>query len=231
MDDPSRQSICSGPSDLKSEKGITRLLHNPVTAWVVLLCSLLLTGLGWYVSNRFVTHRASDRFYFRTEDVQSAVRQRLLEYEQVLRGGVGLFRASQSVGRQRWREYVRTLRIDEYYPGIQGIGFSLRIPREKKEAHIRTVRSEGFPHYTIRPDTVRAEYHSIVYLEPFDWRNQRAFGYDMFTEPVRRAAMERSRDTGFPSLSGKVTLVQETETDVQPGFLMYLPVYRHGQPR
>ncbi|MEY4719492.1 MAG: hypothetical protein RL563_2110, partial [Pseudomonadota bacterium] len=33
-----------------------------------------------------------------------------------------------------------------------------------------------------------------------------------------------------PSLSGKVTLVQETETDVQVGFLMYLPIYKNNQP-
>jgi len=58
----------------------------------------------------------------------------------------------------------------------------------------------------------------------------RAFGYDMLSEPVRRAAMERARDGNAAALSGKVTLVQETEPDVQAGALMYVPVYRHGLP-
>ncbi|MEI8042412.1 MAG: CHASE domain-containing protein, partial [Verrucomicrobiota bacterium] len=56
------------------------------------------------------------------------------------------------------------------------------------------------------------------------------FGYDMLSEPVRRAAMERARDLDTATLSGKVTLVQETDEDVQAGTLMYVPVYRIGMP-
>lgn len=62
-------------------------------------------------------------------------------------------------------------------------------------------------------------------MEPLDARNQRAFGYDMYSEPTRQAAIELARESGLPVLSGKITLVQETETDVQPGFLIYFPLY------
>lgn len=51
----------------------------------------------------------------------------------------------------------------------------------------------------------------------------------MFSESVRRKAMIRARDTGFPALSGKVTLKQETDTDIQNGFLLYVPVYKNIQ--
>ena len=73
-------------------------------------------------------------------------------------------------------------------------------------------------------------YAPIVYLEPFSGRNLRAFGYDMFSEPVRREAMERARDQNVAALSGKVLLVQETDQDIQAGTLMYVPVYRTGVP-
>jgi diguanylate cyclase (GGDEF)-like protein/PAS domain S-box-containing protein len=52
----------------------------------------------------------------------------------------------------------------------------------------------------------------------------------MYSEPVRRAAMERARDTGSTALSGKVKLVQETTEDVQAGTLMYVPLYHPGMP-
>nr|MCU0256937.1 CHASE domain-containing protein [Vicinamibacterales bacterium] len=68
-------------------------------------------------------------------------------------------------------------------------------------------------------------YHAIVFLEPLDRRNLAAIGYDMFTEPVRRAAMERARDTGQPAASRRVTLVQEIDPEKQVGFLIYVPVY------
>lgn len=50
----------------------------------------------------------------------------------------------------------------------------------------------------------------------------------MFTEPVRRAAMERARDTGVPAASGRVTLLQEIDSQKQAGFLIYLPFYTGG---
>jgi len=49
----------------------------------------------------------------------------------------------------------------------------------------------------------------------------------MFSEPLRRAAMERARDEGQTIVSGLITLVQETpgKSSVQSGFLMYRPIY------
>jgi signal transduction histidine kinase/CheY-like chemotaxis protein len=53
----------------------------------------------------------------------------------------------------------------------------------------------------------------------------------MFTDPVRRQAMETARDTGTPTASGRVTLVQERGFDSQQlGFLIYAPVYRKNVP-
>lgn len=124
---------------------------------------------------------------------------------------------------------MTALQIDKHYSGVQGLGFSQRILPAEKKAHIRQIREEGFPDYDIHPDGERPEYTSIIFLEPFDWRNQRAFGYDMFSEPTRKEAMVIARDTGSAALSGKITLLQETEKDVQAGFLMYLPVYRKGE--
>ena len=66
------------------------------------------------------------------------------------------------------------------------------------------MRAEGFPDYAIHPAGERDPYTNIIYLEPFADRNLRAFGYDMYAEPVRREAMERARDTGLPALSGKI---------------------------
>lgn len=67
-------------------------------------------------------------------------------------------------------------------------------------------------------------------MEPFTNRNLRAFGYDLLSEPVRRAALERVRDEHAAVLTGKVTLVQENNQGMQAGILMFVLVYRHGLP-
>ena len=205
-------------------------LHHGLTAWVVLLMSFVVTGIAWYLSDSAVRAKADERFRFQSDDLAAAISKRLHEYETALRGGTGLFNNAGMASRQQWYEYVAALQIDKTFPGIRGMGFSLMMPAQEVAAHIEQIRTEGFPDYHIRPPGTRNPTSSIIYLEPFDWRNQRAFGYDMYSEPVRRAAMDRAMDTGEPALSGRVTLVQETKHDVQYGFLMYVPVYRKGLP-
>jgi len=148
----------------------------------------------------------------------------------ILQGGAGLFAASGEVTRDEWRAYFKYRQVKTFFPGIQGVGFSRVVQPSELARHIQGIRAEGFPGYTVWPAGERDVYTAIIFLEPFDARNRRVLGYDMFSEPVRRAAMERARDSGAVSISGKVTLVQETEKDVQTGFLMYVPVYAKGMP-
>lgn len=171
-----------------------------------------------------------DEFDLQVREITDRIEHRLRNYEQVLAGASGLFVATGNVPHSVFTDYVRALKLDGKYPGIQGVGYAQRIAPHAVTGRIAARRADGFPHYDLRPADVRSPYSAIIYLEPSNWRNQRAIGYDMYSEPVRRAAMEAARDEELARISGKVTLVQETDRDVQAGFLMYLPVYRHGSP-
>jgi len=199
-------------------------------AWAILVVGLLFTALISLWVEQASEHAAIEDFGSDCDQIALKVHERLNAYALILRGGAGLFAATGSVDRQAWRNYVETLQAKGCVPGVQGVGFAEVIAHDQLPAHIARIRGEGFPEYTVRPSGERALYTSIIYLEPFRDRNLRAFGYDMFSEPVRRAAMERACDTGEVSLSGKVVLVQETTAEVQAGTLMYVPVYRNGAP-
>lgn len=214
-----------GSGATPTHRPLAERLHAGVAAWIVLLLSLLVTVIAWYLAASYSEQRARDRFNFHVEDAQFAIQQRMLAYEQILRGGVALFQSSENVNREVWRRYVDELNLEENYPGIQGMGYAKWIRPQELNAVIQQVRAEGFPDFTVHPEGEREEYTAILYLEPFTPRNQRAFGFDMFSEPTRRAAMARARDTGETAVSGKVLLVQETGRDIQNGFLMYLPLY------
>ncbi|MEI6278799.1 MAG: CHASE domain-containing protein [Verrucomicrobiae bacterium] len=169
-------------------------------------------------------------FGFVCTEIQSKIEERLHAHQQILRGGVAFFANNNGVTRAEWRDFAARQKIVGKLPGIQGFGFARLIPREQLARQTREIRDEGFPDYRVWPEGDRETYSSIFFLEPFSDRNLRAFGYDMLTEPVRRAAMERARDQDEVAISGKVTLVQEIGKDVQAGTLMFAPVYRSGMP-
>lgn len=193
---------------------------------------LALMALGfWHYSTSVVEQRARDRFLYRVDMAEAALVGRMNDYQQVLRGGLGLYAASESVSRSEWHTYVESLQLESYLPGVQSVAFSPIIRAEDRRAHESAVRAEGFPDYAIFPGNSPFPVSCVVlYIEPFTGRNLRAVGYDMYSEAVRREAMDRARDSGKPALSGKVQLVFEEAPDIQPGFLVYLPVYRNGWP-
>jgi signal transduction histidine kinase len=204
------------------------VVHGPAAGRGLLGLAVVLTGLAWYLSDRAVEEATGERFEVRTMEIERAIHDRMLGHETVLWSGAGLFDASEEVTRQEWAEYIATIDLDERWPGIQGVGWSIPVDPEDLLRPEEAIRAEGSADYALRPEGERDELTAIVYLEPFDWRNQRALGYDMWSSAERRAAMRRARDTGAAATSAMITLVQETDEDVQRGFLTYVPVYEGG---
>jgi len=196
-----------------------------------LLMAVLVSALVvyfWHVLNEQRQQYLQDEFEADITEVKTRIAERMTAYGQILKGGRSLFYASHAVSRHEWHDYVSSLELEKDYPGIQSVGYAVTIPASKLSAHEKEIRDEGFPDYQVWPEGKRDPYSAIVYLEPFDWRNRRAFGYDMFSEPTRHEAMARARDSGLPALTGRVMLVQETNKAPQAGTLLYVPLYRKG---
>lgn len=194
--------------------------------YVVLVCSLGLTFSLWQVTREASRQRGQMLFDQRTKEIVARVHRRLQDDEVVLRGGVGLIEAKGTVSRADWRRYVGALRMDEVFPGIEAVGYAAWVPSGDKALFVRLVREEWHSEFDISPAGDRPVYACVLFLEPFDWRNQRALGNDMYSDPAPRAAMQRACDTGETSLSDRVTLRQETEHEPQGGVLMFVPVYQ-----
>ena len=197
-------------------------------AWLVFFVVLGVTVLLWQVSIHLVDERTQARFRTQSLQLKTAIEERLLNYEQVLAGSAGLFSVAGDVSRDDWRVYVDKVDIDRYYPGIQGIGYVKRIGVRQMADHISSVRKEGVYNYLVSPLGTGPYYYPMVYLEPGTDRNHRALGYDAFSDPVHRRAMELARDEAKPTVTAKVVLIQEEVAEDQASFLMYYPVYQGG---
>ncbi len=204
--------------------------YSSITIVIIFLSSLALTAYIYSISKKYYDDLAQQRFHIATDDIRTNISKRMLGYEHALRSGIGFFQASDRVTKDEWKLFVNTLQTQRFYPGIQGIGFSKMLRPEEIASTQEKMRQEGHPSFTVNPVGKRDIYSAILYLEPLDERNAEAIGYDMFSQVTRREAMERARDTGLPSVSGRVTLVQEIDDDVQAGILMYLPLYQKNRP-
>ncbi len=197
---------------------------------MVLAIGLLITvAMSFFVTQSAQTQEQM-RFDSADRNAREAIQTRIDTYVALLRAEAGLFVAAGEVTREQFRAFAERLGLRERYPGIQGLGFTVRVAAADLPALVARMRAEGVPDFRVWPDTPRPEYHSIVYLEPLDARNAAAIGFDMFTDATRRAAMEQAARSGTAAASGKVTLVQEIEPEKQPGFLIYVPVYAKNRP-
>jgi len=192
---------------------------------IVLLLALAAAGLSWLLVKRDVAMSERAQFESEASEVRDGVADAMRTYETVLRAGIGMFKAQSTLSPAQWRTIVESLELETSFPGFQGLGYSAVVHKDQIEALEAGQRRQGNSTFTVHPRGAQEYYTVIMFLEPDDWRNRRALGFDMFSEPTRRAAMERARDTGAAALSGKVELVQETHDDVQAGTLMYLPIY------
>jgi diguanylate cyclase (GGDEF)-like protein len=208
-------------------EGAGEALRSPIP-WVALSAALALTATGWIGMERSRYEEARAQFERRTETAEAAIRTRMLSYEQILRSGAARIASSPTISRREWRDFIAYLQLEERFPGIQAVGFGERVKAADLDAHVKRIHAEGVPDYEVRPEGPRREYFPVAFNEPFVGRNARMLGFDMYSEPTRRAAMDRARDSVDVSISGKVVLAGEAYRGTaaqQPGFVMYVPVF------
>lgn len=68
----------------------------------------------------------------------------------------------------------------------------------------------------------RAELFPVRHIEPME-PNREAFGFDVGSEPMRRAALEQARGRGRMTATGRIRLVQREKGGY--GFLVFYPVF------
>lgn len=205
-----------------------RRMRGVGSSYLVLVVGLLLTTGVSLTFIRSAREKEHLRLQNLAAEIENRVSSRFSRHVTSLLGGAALFAVDARVSMSEFRNFTQRLMRFGGLTGMQAYGFSRRVTPDDLESYEYAVRRD-LPGFRIWPQGERKEYFAIEYLEPQSWRNLRAIGYDMFTNAVRREAMERARDTGEPAATAPVKLVQETDTSVQQGFLIYVPAYRRGR--
>lgn len=193
----------------------------------VVSLSLTLTIGAWQFSKNQVETRTENRFQASRDRAVGLIIDRMQKYEDALWAGVAAVEShGGDISYRDWRRFAHTLRIDEKYPGINGIGVIHFHSDQTLGDYLSAQRSER-PDFRVFPEHDQPLYMPITFVEPEEV-NAAAIGLDVAHELNRRTAALASRDTGTAQITGPIILVQDA--DSTPGFLFYAPFYRDGIP-
>ncbi|MEN9897284.1 MAG: hypothetical protein RLZZ66_933 [Pseudomonadota bacterium] len=163
--------------------------------------------------------------------INAKIESQLFAHVNALKAIESLYAASAGIDRSEFKAFIAHLFNN--FSGIQALGFDQVVLDTERLAFEQSIQREGFRdfHITERdenknliPAAKRERYVVVNFIEPMA-RNQKVFGFDMMSDPIREDTLNQARDAGNMISTPKITLVQETGN--QSGFLAFMPIYRN----
>ncbi|HKP23994.1 MAG TPA: PAS-domain containing protein [Dongiaceae bacterium] len=199
-----------------------------------LMVGVAVAAGAFVVERQALNHLDDVRFDQLIQTASDRVRERMVVYTNGLRAGASMYQASERVTRSEWRAFANSMGLMDRYPGIRGLGVVVPVAPDHLEEFLVWERFDGAPNLQLKsyPEAAISrglgdEHFVVLYLEP-EHQNAAAIGMDLSSEPARRAAAIRARDTGHPAITTQIPVFQDPLA--RKGFLYYLPVYKGAEP-
>jgi PAS domain S-box-containing protein len=195
-------------------------------AYLILLVSLIPAALLHYRVSENVRAREEARLTSAVRDVTEQVDRHLTDVTHVLWGVRGLFVASSKVRPEEWNLFLDSVEYSDKYTGFRDLGFALRVPATNLATHVERQRRDVRPDYKINPLREREEYFPIIFLRDQEAGNVASLGWDPYSNPARRDAMDEARDSAEPVATPPIPMARPNGEFSLTGQIVYFPVYR-----
>src|SRR5262245_61924308 len=124
------------------------------------------------------------------------------------------------VSHSEFKAFIDGLDIDKSYTGLRGIGF-LRLAGKNDDAAVERYLLEQYGiARKIWPETGLPRRLPVVLFEPLS--NYDGIGYDMYSDPLRRKALDAAIGENGMRATGRVKLGQVAGGTPTSGFLVFL---------
>ncbi len=205
------------------------LVSNPrVTPLGIFLLVIAVTLLSIFAIERSEGERTDALQSSRAGAIASALERRANASAAYLRAGAALI-ASQGgdVAPDEFRRFVSELRLDADSRGAEGIGWAKVVLPGEEAAFEYLLNSAAVVPSTLHPARQPGRPYSVavLYIQPDTERNRRALGFDLYSEDVRKQAIDEAESNARPTASGAVVLAQEGANSNRAGFLIFMPVF------
>jgi len=197
---------------------------------VVAVIGIVLSAVLFQYVRQNERQREVANFHVEAEAYRHAVSAEFSQQFERLSALSAFLSSSSRISRPQFSRFVEALL--KTGGGIQALEWVPRVPASRRAALESTARFAGFADFQFTERTAdgklvragdRAEYYPVYFAEPLG-DNYKAFGFDLASNPARKAALVAARDSGKIIMSQRVSLVQEKGN--QFGLLAFAPVYR-----
>jgi PAS domain S-box-containing protein len=140
---------------------------------------------------------------------------------------VAFFQSSKNISREEFSSYCNPIIQDEV---VTACVWLPAVKRAEIPSFLQKARDAGWPDFSIwqknknginEPVALRPVYYPALYIAPLAG-HETAVGYDLYSEPVRHAAMQETLRTGLPTATDPVKLIALTNAPL--GFFIFQPV-------
>lgn len=201
------------------------LRYRRISPWATLILSLtVVAGFGWLLI-RYVEREDRQASQLQAVELASGIEQRMQASEAMLRAASTAFAFVPEIDSDFFSSYIKGLDVESGYLGIVAMGWTVPVSRDRIPLLEARMREGGASSFYVWPVTGERMNYAILYLEPDSADNRKAIGFNMYSEPTRRAAMLKAFVSGEPRASGPVKLTQNGPADDRPGILLYAPVF------
>lgn len=199
------------------------------------LLAMLLTLLSVWAIEQVEEQRRQAQARAAASVMAAALDRRAHSYISYMRAGSMLLGLKHEPTREDFLSVAGGMLDDAEYHGQQGIGWLSLMTPGQVPAFEKRMRAQGGPYYanyTVHPgaEPSRLLVAPVTYIAEMNERNGPTLGFDTYSEPVRRATMDRTIRRRQLTASGPVKLVMPVKEGEWQGFLLYMPVYAPGQP-
>lgn len=195
--------------------------------YLVLIVSILFTIGATYIFYKNEQSKNLDRFQVSVDRYKNRIDTKLRSYVGLLKAGRGFVESSDQLNKKTFSGFFNSLDVEKNYPEIIKIGFSKKTSSTESANLVKQMQTEGDADFKVFPLLTNADSQPIIYLEPENKADSSEIGFDLLSDPVYRAVIDRAKETGTAAATGKVMLGQQNKKNI-PGFLIFMPVYKGG---
>ena len=165
------------------------------------LLSLAVTAWLWQHEQQTQQRHLRDNFDFGLRQTTTRIEQRLVSYEQMLRGVRGLFEASDEITAADFAGYVDALLAGADFAGLRNIAYAPLLGGDGPAP--------------------------VVHVAPAAEGGLNPPGRDLWADPGSRSAMLQARNSGRVAITRRLRPPDGAADEA--GFLMFMPLYQRGR--